>query len=31
MIVDLHSHYPMHLAADDPATLELMLSTRRES
>lgn len=31
MIIDLHSHYPMHLAAGEPATLELMLSARRQS
>jgi microsomal dipeptidase-like Zn-dependent dipeptidase len=31
MIVDLHSHYPMHLLADQPDTLELLLSGERAS
>ena len=31
MIVDLHSHYPLHLLAGDPATLDVMLSTKRTS
>ena len=31
MIVDLHSHYPMHLLADQPATLDLVLSTKHKS
>jgi len=31
MIVDLHSHYPLHLLAGDPATLDVMLSTSRTS
>jgi hypothetical protein len=31
MIVDLHSHYPLHLLAGEPATLDAMLSTNRTS
>lgn len=31
MIFDLHSHYPMHVLAGDPATLDVMLSARDRS
>jgi len=31
MIVDLHSHYPMHLLAGDPATLDVMLTSGTRS
>ena len=31
MIVDLHSHYPMHLLAGDPATLDVMLASSKRS
>src|SRR5574341_1422768 len=31
MIVDLHSHYPMHLLAGDPDTIDLMTSGRRQT
>jgi hypothetical protein len=31
VIVDLHSHYPMHLLTGEPDTVRLMLDLRRSS